>query len=38
MNIFGFRIKFLDFVFDENWFFTLDEQWDWTFPDGVVYI
>jgi len=32
------RIKFLDFVFDENWFFTLDEQWDWTFPDGVVYI
>jgi len=27
--------KFLDYVFDENWYHDLDQQWDWTFPDGV---
>lgn len=28
--------KFLDFVFERDWFHTLDEQWDWTFPEGYV--
>lgn len=27
--------RFLDFVFEENWYHSLDQQWDWTFPDGV---
>ncbi|XP_023332145.1 uncharacterized protein LOC111704223 [Eurytemora carolleeae] len=30
------RLKFLDFVFDEKWYHTLDDQWEWTFPGGVV--
>merc|ERR1719260_359216 len=28
--------KFLDFIFDCNWFHDVDQQWDWTFPQGVV--
>ena len=26
-----FRIKFLDFVFTESWYHSLDDQWEWTF-------
>jgi len=29
-------IKFLDFIFDCNWFHDVDQQWDWTFPQGFV--
>ena len=28
--------KFLDFIFDCNWFHDVDQQWDWTFPQGFV--
>lgn len=30
------RIKFLDFVFSEDWYHSLDDQWIWTFPGGEV--
>jgi len=30
------RYKFLDFVFEEMWYHSLDDQWIWTFPSGVV--
>jgi len=28
--------KFLDFFLDSNWYHTVDQQWEWTFPHGYV--
>ena len=33
-----FSFKFLDFIFDCNWYHDVDQQWDWTFPQGFVTI
>jgi len=30
--------KFLDFILDCNWYHNVDQQWDWTFPQGFVTI
>jgi len=30
------RYKFLDFILDQNWYHDVDQQWDWTFPQGYV--
>lgn len=30
----GFR--FLEFILDVNWYHSIEQQWDWTFPSGYV--
>ena len=35
-NYILFSFKFLDFIFDCNWYHDVDQQWDWTFPMGYV--
>ena len=28
--------RFMDFIFDPNWYHDVNQQWDWTFPYGYV--
>jgi DNA polymerase III epsilon subunit-like protein len=28
------KFRFMDFIMDSNWYHTVDQQWDWTFPSG----
>jgi len=30
------RYKFLDFILEDGWYHSVDQQWDWTFPRGYV--
>merc|ERR1712013_297794 len=28
------NFRFMDFIMDSNWYHTVDQQWNWTFPNG----
>ena len=30
--------KFLDFILNLSWFHDVDQQWDWTFPLGGIFV
>ena len=30
--------KFLDFILNLSWFHDVDQQWDWTFPLGRIFV
>jgi hypothetical protein len=29
-------MKFMELILHRDWYHTLDQQWDWTFPSGYV--